>query len=334
MHLFRRLVGDRALGYSLVGRVWQTISGPITIALIIISLSPAEQGVYYALVSIVGLQAFVELGLLNVLISYVGQESSRLLPPSALAAAEISKADRSRADRAAERIAFLIAGATRWFCWMSLVFAVAAILFGIWTFSSADVEGAWLAPLVALVLASAANVAISPLMAVLEGAGQREDIYKFRLLQIISGSAVVWLFLALGTGVWALVASAVTQTGWAVYMTRVRHAGLLKQLRTIPYHATDVSWASEIVPAQWRMAAISLSYHLATQFLVIVVLTYRSAEDAGRLGLTLSVTSAIQIISQTWLQANFPLISAKHGAGQTSAAGTLCANSLSHRRQF
>ena len=80
MHWLRRLIGDRALGFSLVGRVWQTISGPITIALIIVTLSPAQQGVYYALVSIVGLQAFVELGLLNVLISYAGQESSRILP--------------------------------------------------------------------------------------------------------------------------------------------------------------------------------------------------------------------------------------------------------------
>ncbi len=323
MHGLRRLIGDRALGFSLVGRVWQTISGPITIALIIVTLSPAQQGVYYALVSIVGLQAFVELGLLNVLISYAGQESSRILPLLGRSEAAATQAERERSEQASARMACLLAGANRWFRWMSLVFAAAAILFGIWTLSAAEVPIAWLGPLVALVGTAAATVAISPQLAVLEGAGQREDVYRFRLLQIITGSLVVWLCLAIGWGIWSLVASAITQLSFALYLTRIRHAALLRQLQTLAPASTDVSWASEIVPAQWRMAAISLSQHVATQFLVLAVLTYRSAEDAGRLGLTLSITSAIQIIAQTWLQANLPLISTKHGTGQTSAAAAL-----------
>lgn len=323
MHWLRRLIGDRALGFSLVGRVWQTISGPITIALIIATLSPAQQGVYYALVSIVGLQAFVELGLLNVLISYAGQESSRILQLLGRSEAEVSQADRERSEQASARMACMIAGANRWFRWMSLVFAAAAILFGAWTLSAADVAVAWFGPLVAVVGTAAATVAISPQLAVLEGAGQREDIYRFRLLQIITGSLVVWLCLAIGWGIWALVASAVTQLGYALYLTRVRHAGLLQRLQTAPPTSAAVSWTNEIVPAQWRMAAISLSQHFATQFLVLAVLTYRSAEDAGRLGLTLSITAAIQIIAQTWLQTSLPLISTKHGRGQTAEAGVL-----------
>ncbi len=323
MPWLRRLIGDRALGFSLVGRVWQTISGPITIALIIATLSPAQQGVYYALISIVGLQAFVELGLLNVLISYAGQESSRILHLIGRSEAESTPADRERSAQAAARMACMIAGANRWFRWMSLVFAAAAILFGFRTLSAAAVPVAWLGPLLALVGTAAATVAISPQLAVLEGAGQREDIYRFRLLQIITGSLVVWFCLAIGWGIWSLVASAITQFAFALYLTRVRHAELLSQLQLASPESNTVSWTNEIVPAQWRMAAISLSQHFATQFLVLAVLTYRSAEEAGRLGLTLSITSAIQVIAQTWLQANLPLISTKHGTGQTAAAAAL-----------
>ena len=53
--LAQRLQLDKPLGYALLSRVWQGISGPITIALIIRYLTGDEKGIYYAIGPVIGL---------------------------------------------------------------------------------------------------------------------------------------------------------------------------------------------------------------------------------------------------------------------------------------
>ena len=65
---------DSPLAFALATRIWQTVSGPLTIALLIRSLSLRDQGVYYGIQGVVGLQAYFELGLLSVLIGHAGHE--------------------------------------------------------------------------------------------------------------------------------------------------------------------------------------------------------------------------------------------------------------------
>ncbi|MEM1070350.1 MAG: hypothetical protein AAGI63_15715, partial [Planctomycetota bacterium] len=73
-----RLQLDRPLGFAVATRVWQGISGPITIVLLVQALTLSEQGVYYAMIGIVGIQAYFELGLLNVLVSQSGHEMAAI----------------------------------------------------------------------------------------------------------------------------------------------------------------------------------------------------------------------------------------------------------------
>ena len=74
--VLRRFAGnlqvDRSLLYALSARIWQAMAGPITMVFIIRSLTLDEQGVYYTLSTLMTIQLFFELGLLNVLISQAG----------------------------------------------------------------------------------------------------------------------------------------------------------------------------------------------------------------------------------------------------------------------
>ena len=75
----------------------------------------------------------------------------------------------------------------------------------------------------ALSLAAAAGVAVSPEPAILEGAGFRHSVYRSRLLQMISGAVVVWGALWLGWKLWALVLSSLVQCLWTLWLTRILH---------------------------------------------------------------------------------------------------------------
>ena len=80
-----RIQWDLTLGYALSTRCWQAISGPITIMFLIGSLDLAEQGIYYSIVGIIGIQAYFELGLLNVLVSQSGHAAAALKAANNLA---------------------------------------------------------------------------------------------------------------------------------------------------------------------------------------------------------------------------------------------------------
>lgn len=307
-----RLHLDRSLAFVLVTKLWQVISGPITIALVVGVLTINEQGIYYGIIVIVGIQAFFELGLLNVLISQAGHEAAGLG----------ESMDTARRDAATIRMAELIRASRRWFGGAGLVFLVTAMMFGWFTFAGSDAHQ-WLPPLCLAVALSAVSVYLSPSIAILEGSGQREDVYRYRCLQIITGSFAVWLGLALGWKLWVLPLSAAVQAGWMLYISRIRYAHFFDRFADVKEVSTDFSWRRDVVPIQWRTAVVSIVFHFATQLFTVIVIKFQSPTAAAPLGMTMMIVSAIQMLALAWIQTKYPVVSALHGDGKREQAGTV-----------
>jgi O-antigen/teichoic acid export membrane protein len=312
-----KLQVDRTLLYALSTRVWQAMAGPITIVFLIRSLSIDEQGVYYALATLMTIQLFFELGLLNVLISQSGHQ--------------ISAVRHAENDEqllvAKDRMGQLIYASFKWFLGASVIYAIAAMFLG-WQMLSARhaVAENWL-PLVCLSVIAAATVALSPLMAILEGAGFRNSIYRMRFIQMVSGGLVVWLSLWSHLKIWTLVTSALVQLLCGIVLVRVIHKQDLDCYRLdrsrSEVHPAGMSWFKEVLPLQWRMALISVAYHVATQFFPVILFLFHGKAEAGQLGMTLTGTAAIQGMALAWIQTNYSVVSSMHGAGDREAAGTL-----------
>jgi O-antigen/teichoic acid export membrane protein len=317
-----RLQLDRALAFALATRVWQAISGPITIALLIRTLNLSEQGVYYAIVGIIGIQAYFELGLLNVLVSHSGHQW-----------AELQKASRQAADvdhpktlhpqwiAAAAGMRDLIQASFRWFAIAALLYVASAMAFGWFTLSGSAVN--WQYPLLALIPITAVSVWLAPGLSILEGAGERDLVYRFRFLQMCAGSLVVWLALALESKLWALVFSALVQALIMIYVTWIARGPFFHQFRSLAGPPSNFRWTRDVLPVQWRVALIGASFHFATQFFAVIVLMFHGDAEAGPLGMTLSISTAIQMLALAWVQTKFPLVASYHGEGDRVAAGTL-----------
>ncbi len=318
MRTGRRLQLDRPLLFALAAKCWQAISGPITLALVIAVFSPAEQGIYYSLISIIGIQAIFELGLLNVLISQSGIEAARVSLGDAHNATD--------AQLAAQRLGLLIKSSFRWFLMASLLFVVSGWAFGWTTLAPVNTKLNWLLPLIVVMPVAAISIALAPALAILEGAGFRDSIYRFRMVQIITGSLVVWASLLMGLKLWTIVAATAVQSLWASYLVFIQHASFFHRFRSLHPPADGFSWARDVVPMQWRVALISVAHYLASQLFVAVVVGSESTEsavDAGRLGATLTMTTAIQMLALSWVQTKFSVVSAHHGAGEREVAGTM-----------
>ncbi|MEO1528325.1 MAG: hypothetical protein AAFX06_23120 [Planctomycetota bacterium] len=298
---------DRTLLFALASRVWQAASGPVTVALILRYLTPGQQGVYYTLVTIVGVQAFFELGLLNVLVSQAGHAH----------AGETESEDSSR-----QRMHLLIRSSFRWFAVASLLYGLTSLSYGWYTYSASDAPEGWRGPLCCLIPLAALTVFLSPILALLEGAGQRQFVYLLRLIQMVMGSLAVWSCLVVGLGIWTLVVSIAVQLAcmlWAA--ARLRH--LYPGGTDVVEGRDEFRWSRDVLPSQWRLAVASAAYHFATQLFPLIVLTFHTTIEAGRLGMTLTITTAIQMFSASWVQTKYSVAAQQHARGSREEAGTM-----------
>ncbi|MEL6110330.1 MAG: hypothetical protein AAFU85_30345, partial [Planctomycetota bacterium] len=307
---------DRPLAFALATRGWQAISGPITIAMLIHGLTLPEQGVYYSLIGIVGIQAFFELGLLNVLVSQTGHEMAALRK---IESAETTLQSDASFEHAAARMRDLIRSSMVWFGGASLLFVVCAIGAGL--ISLGDSEVAWMFPLLALVPIAALTVFFAPAASILEGAGERELVYRFRLAQIIIGSLVVWSTLLAGWKLWSLVASSAVQAIMAGYLTLTSARRFFHRFSRVKQPRSEFSWTHEVLPLQWRVALIGVATHFATQLFTVIVVMFHSDAEGAPLGMTLSATTAIQMLAFAWVQTKYPVVAGHHGAGEREKAG-------------
>jgi O-antigen/teichoic acid export membrane protein len=294
------------------GRVWQAIAGPLTIVFLIRALNPNEQGVYSVLTSVMGIQLFFELGLLNVLISQAGHLASEI---------------HSNQPESSQRLGNLSRVSQHWFLVASLMYAIVAIAFGWRAIVDKTTTSGWQGPLVFLSLAAAGTVALSPRMAILEGAGFRDAIYRMRLIQMVLGAIVVWGALLAGFKLWALVASATVQFACCAVVSQFQHRDFFSRLTdsssSMSWQGSGFAWFREVFPLQWRVAVSSIAYHIATQFFSVILIRYQSEADAGKLGMTMTITMAIQGMALTWIQTKFSLVSGLHGTGDREGAGTM-----------
>lgn len=314
---------DRTLAFAVATRVWQAASGPITAALLIGSLTLPEQGVYYAMIGVVGLQMYVELGLLGVLVSHAGHAAAAMKDATSEGRDPLSEeSGRSAAwASAAARLRDLVRVSFRWFFAGSVLFAAAALAFGAFVLRKS--EASWQGPLLALVLTAAVAVGMSPGLSILEGAGYRRQVYRLRLIQAVFGSAAVWTTLALGGKFWALAIASGVQAAVSLFAVFLDQAPFFARLRDPAIGRSDFDWFREVLPVQWRVAIINLTFHVATQFFTVIVLMFHGSEAAGPLGLTVSVTSAMQMLALAWMQTTFPIVSGLHGSGRREEAGTI-----------
>ena len=59
------------------------------------------------------------------------------------------------------------------------------------------------------------------------------------------------------------------------------------------------------------------------QLFPLIVMTFHTTIDAGRLGMTLSITTAIQMFSQSWVQTKYSVAAQHHARGARELAGTM-----------
>ena len=318
-----RLAAWAGLDFHVAGillfRGWTILAGAVSIILLPLWLSPLQQGYYYTFASILALQVFFELGLNQILVQIVAHEAAHL---------QFADHGQMLGDaRHLDRLGSVARLMRRWYATAAAIFLVVVSAAGVAFFSSKGVlpGSAWLGAWLVLVAATAANLFLSPSLAMMEGLGQVGQVARVRLRQSVVGYLLLWLSLSVGLGLWAAVAmplAAALSSGWWLHRRGVV-LGRLAARDTVPEQR--LQWRRDILPFQWRIALSWASGYFIFNLFTPLVFSHQGAVEAGRLGLALTIFAAASTVGMSWISAANPALAAHIARGERVQLDTLFA---------
>ena len=299
---------NRAIVFSVLARVWQVCTGPVTQILLIACLLPAARDYYYAFSSLLGMQVLIELGLHVVIINMASHEWAGLrLEHGILLGQPESKA----------RLISLGVLMSRWYRIAALIFLLVLFPSGLVFFGSQESVGVsaasaratvtWQLPWLLLTAITAIQLTQLPWLSILEGCHQVELLNRTRFWQAIGGTVVVWCCLMTGFGLWSLVMSAAVRLLCDLWLIHRRYGRFFSEFVSGDSDAARIDWRQEVLPLQWRIAIQGIMLWLAIQLPLLFVFRRQPDGDAARLGMTWSILTAAQGAALAWVETRRPL---------------------------
>jgi O-antigen/teichoic acid export membrane protein len=298
---------NKALGFGIINRIWGVLAGPLTILLISIQFSKEEQGYYYTFFSLIGLQVFFELGLLNVIAQFASHEFAYLSwDKKGVITGSVSHLNR---------FIDLLGKAFKWYAICAVLLIASLIPAGLFFLQQpTNIDKTilhWQLPWILTVIGVGCNLLLIPFYGVITGSGDITSIQRRELIGGITGSLIGWSVIACGGGLFAI--PAVTTGSLIVGMSYLAKSkpylvssafssafGSFKPVNTI-------SWWGEVWPMQWKIAISWISGYFIFQLFTPVLFKYQGSIVAGQMGMTLSVWSAILSICTMWISIKAPL---------------------------
>lgn len=295
-HWFKTHLGiDSAIGFTVLARGWSSFAGLITVALIARFLSPAEQGYYYTFGSLIALQLVFELGFSFVILQMASHERAHL---------NFGDDGRISGDPTPHaRLASVLQKTVRWYSSAAVLLAVVLLIAGQRFFSEHPHAGSyvnWHLPWYTAALAATLTFQLDPLLSFMEGCGFVANVARLHLVQAIAGSTLAWIVLALHHGLFApamiILANASCTLIW-LFRRRTLLLGLLRH-KPGPHR---IQWLREVWPFQWRIALSWLCGYFIFQLFNPVLFAFRGPIEAGQMGMSLALASALQSVAISWI---------------------------------
>jgi len=294
---------NRAIGFALIKRFWSVIAAPITMLLIIGTLTKVEQGYYFTFASLLALQVFFELGLVTVIAQFISHEFVSL---SWGHRGEIIGDEDKK-----NRILNILGNSLKWYSVCAFLLIISLSFAGYLFFKNeSSFNISWKLPWLLAVVGVGINLLIIPFYAVISGSGDVASVNFRELIGGILGSLLGWSVLYFGGGLYAIPAVTFgTIIVGVIYLIKNKPA-LLKQGIYFALNSINilnpVSWRHEIWPMQWRIAVSWISGYFIFQLFVPVLFKFHGPVIAGQMGMTLSVINALQVICLIWPTSKMP----------------------------
>lgn len=287
---------DKPVFYTVLSVFWASVAGILSIFFIVDFLSLSDQGYWYTFLSLGALATFAELGFTTIITQFISHEYAYLEEENGKLLGDINRIDRTIS---LVRFSFKFYLLVTVLAFVILSFV--GVIFLMHTTQDTNLLIAW----VFYSFTGASLLLVSLFGAVLRGFNKVAETQKIILITSIVSNLSVWIALYLGFNLWALGIGGALNVILSLYLFFISSTSLWSQLLRTKVKEKH-NWFKETIPLQWRYAISWASGYFIFQFIVPVALIYAGADVAGKLGLSLVIARAVQMLANSWGSTKVP----------------------------
>jgi len=280
---------------SLLNQFWRLVSGPLTLIFIPLFLSNEDQGFWYTFIGISALSIFADLGFTAIILQFSAHEFAFL---------KFENGELVGNEYHLARISSLFRFVLRWTTIVVLiVFPIIAII-GIIMFSDKSETNFWLLPWIIYLIASVGNFSCSVISSFVQGCQQVAKIQRIMLFSSAASTIVLIPLLYFHFGLYALALSLTLGVTVFILLLNREYNTLFIQL--LKHDGSRGNWRRELLPLLGKYAVSWASGYFCFQIYTPLMFQYKGAVAAGKVGITITLISAIYSISNVWFIAKTP----------------------------
>ncbi len=287
------------IAFTLVNYAWRLISGPLMMLLIPLYLSAEQQGYWYLFGSISALSVFADLGFSNIILQFSAHEFAFL-----------SFNDNKELEGDSEHLNKLASFFNFSLKWLSSICAfVFPIIYvvGIAFFVRDSVAKIYLLPWTIYSIGSLLNFFNYSVLSFIEGLNNIASVQKIRFRVAVINSVVVISLLLLHGNIYALAFSMLVSASSIFISLFGTYKKVLTQLLKIS-KVYFYPWRKEVMPLFFRYALSFSSGYFIFQIYTPLMHYFHGAEYSGKVGISLSLVTAIFSVANIWCYTVIPRI--------------------------
>lgn len=269
---------NKAAIYNNVGLMSKTLSGPLIVFLLTSKLSASEQGLYYAFLSIAGIQIIFELGFSTAIV----QNLAYYRPTSSY-------------FKAYSKLSVL-------FFFISSILLFGALIFcGEWYFK--DIEPyIWRNQWLMFSLALSINIFMTFFYVIKEGNLEYDSVYKIRLYSSLVYAVSLIASLLLGAKMWALFTSQLGMLFVSLLCFKSDFKYVLNIVRKTNKKRVIIV-LRKLIKFQVKLSIIWLTGYFYWNGFTLFFFKYESPEFAGKIAISIAILTSLANAASSFVRA-------------------------------
>jgi O-antigen/teichoic acid export membrane protein len=284
---------------TFINQAWVLVSGPITMLLITLFLSPEQQGYWYLFGSIAALKIFADLGFSNIILQFSAHEYALLhyTDKGFLAGEELSL----------EKLGSFLRFVIKWITTISLVVFPMIYIIGILFFLKDGVLALYIVPWTFYAFGTLINFYNASILSFIEGLDRIFYVQKIKLASAILNTFIIVSCLLFRWYIYALALGMLLSSLFMVFVIFRYFKNVLRQLLNIS-KSFIYNWKKDIVPLFVRYVVSFSSGYFISQIYVPLMHYFHGPSYSGKVGITIVLVSSVYGISSIWLYTIIPKI--------------------------
>jgi hypothetical protein len=285
------------LFYTALNQLWRLVSGPLMLFLIPIYLTAEQQGFWYTFSSLAALAVLADLGFSTIILQFAAHEFAYLKfnDNNEIVGEELHL----------KKLATLFVFCLKWSSGIIIIAFPIIFTIGFYMLSSKSTNVLWYIPWMIYCISSAIVFFNATILYFFEGCNLVGKVQNIRFKISVCTSSLMFLSLILKFDLYSLSFSLLANAVVGMYMICKNFGNLIKYLIAIA-KIYAFSWKKEFLSLMWRYAISWASGYFIFQIYTPLTFQYHGAIEAGKVGISMALWTAIFSLSNVWVYAVTP----------------------------